>query len=89
MGWAVQNRELETGARLAIALWWFWLERGYLSDGRRRLETILTLDRAEDATREAPHKPPARTKAYLLHVAGSSPRCKGTTIMRWRCTKRP
>ena len=62
MGWAVQNRELETGARLAIALWWFWLERGYLSDGRRRLETILTLDRAEDAIREAPHKPPARRR---------------------------
>ncbi len=70
MDWAVQNREVETGARLAIALWWFWLERGYLSDGRRWMETILTLDGAEDPTGEAPHKLPARTKAYLLHVAG-------------------
>jgi predicted ATPase len=35
LGWAVQNREVETGARLAIALWWFWIERGYVSDGRR------------------------------------------------------
>jgi len=68
--WAVQNREVETGARLAIALWWFWVERGYLSDGSRWMETILALDEAEDATREATHKLPARTKAYLLHVAG-------------------
>ena len=68
--WAVQNRGVETGARLAIALWWFWIERGYLSDGRRWMETILALDEAEDATREATHKLPARTKAYLLHVAG-------------------
>jgi predicted ATPase/DNA-binding XRE family transcriptional regulator len=70
MSWAVQNREVETGARLAIALWWFWIERGYLSDGRRWMETILALDGAEGATGEAPHKLPARTKAYLLHVAG-------------------
>jgi predicted ATPase len=32
LGWAVQNQEVETGARLAITLWWFWLERGYLSE---------------------------------------------------------
>ena len=70
MDWAVQTQEVETGARLAIALWWFWLERGYLSDGRRWMETILTLDGAEGATGEAPHKLPARTKAYLLHIAG-------------------
>jgi len=25
LGWAVQNRQAETGARLAIALWWFWI----------------------------------------------------------------
>jgi predicted ATPase/DNA-binding XRE family transcriptional regulator len=68
--WAVQNREVETGARLAIALWWFWVERGYLSDGRRWMETILALDGTEGATGEAPHELPARTKAYLLHVAG-------------------
>jgi predicted ATPase/DNA-binding XRE family transcriptional regulator len=70
MGWAIQNREAETGARLAIALWWFWIERGYLSDGRRWMETILKLDGAEGPTGEAPHKLPARTKAYVLHVAG-------------------
>ena len=34
------------------------------------METLLTLDRAEGATRETPHKLPARTMAYLPHVAG-------------------
>ena len=47
LGWAVENRELETAARLAIALWWIWIERGYLSDGRRWMEAILAVDGAE------------------------------------------
>ena len=36
-----QKTGAETAARLAIALWWIWIERGYLSDGRRWMETIL------------------------------------------------
>src|SRR5919107_42603 len=67
LGWAVQNRQVETGARLAIALWWFWIERGYLSDAHRWIEALLELDRAESPAREGL---PARTKAYLLQVAG-------------------
>jgi predicted ATPase len=70
LGWAVQNQEVETGARLAITLWWFWLERGYLSEGRQRIEALLTLDGARDRTGEALHKLPARTKAFLRRVAG-------------------
>ena len=70
LGWAVQDLEVETGARLAIALWWFWLERGYLSDGRRWMEALLALDGAGGRTGEIPHTLSARTKAYLLHVAG-------------------
>jgi predicted ATPase len=70
LGWAVQNREVETGARLAIALWWFWIERGYVSDGRRWIEALLARDGARGPTGEAPQALPARTKAYLLHVAG-------------------
>ena len=61
---------METGARLAIALWWFWLERGYLSDGRRWMERLLALDGAGDRTGEAPRALPSRSKAYLLQVAG-------------------
>jgi tetratricopeptide (TPR) repeat protein len=70
LGWGVQNLEVETGARLAIALWWFWIERGYLSDGRRWMETILALDGAQGPTGKAPQTMPTRTKAYLIHVAG-------------------
>ncbi|MCA1739967.1 MAG: tetratricopeptide repeat protein, partial [Actinobacteria bacterium] len=70
LSWAVQNLEVETGARLAIALWWDWVEHGYLSDGRRWMETLLALDGAADRTGEASHKLPARTKAYVLQVAG-------------------
>src|SRR5829696_327486 len=70
LGWAVQSREAETAARLAIALWWIWIERGYLSDGRRWMEAILALDGAGGRTGGALHTLPARTKAYLLQVAG-------------------
>jgi predicted ATPase/DNA-binding XRE family transcriptional regulator len=70
LGWAIQSREMETGARLAIALWWFWLERGHLSDGRRWIERILALDATGSQAGDAPRKLPARTKAYLLRVAG-------------------
>jgi tetratricopeptide (TPR) repeat protein len=66
----VQNLEVETGARLAIALWWFWIERGYLSDGRRWIEALLALDRAGGPPGESPPALPARTKAYLIQVAG-------------------
>ncbi|HEY6711236.1 MAG TPA: tetratricopeptide repeat protein [Rubrobacter sp.] len=68
--WAVQNREVETGARLAIALWWFWIERSYLSEGRQWFEAILAVDGAEDRTRESGHELPTRTRAYLLQVTG-------------------
>ena len=70
LSWAVQNLEVEAGARIAIALWWFWLERGYLSDGRQWMEALLALDGAEGRTEEAPYTLPARMKAYLLQVAG-------------------
>ena len=70
LSWALQNLEMETGARLAIALWWFWIEQGYSSDARRWMEALLALDGAEGRTGEAPHKLPARTKAYLLQVSG-------------------
>ncbi len=68
--WAVQRLEVETGARLAVALSWYWIERSYLSDGRQWMEAILAVDGARGQTGEAPHALPARTKAYLLQMAG-------------------
>jgi predicted ATPase/transcriptional regulator with XRE-family HTH domain len=71
LGWALQNLEAEMGAQLALAVWWFWIESGCLSDGRRWIEALLALDRAGGPPPgESPPALPARTKAYLLQVAG-------------------
>ena len=70
LGWAVQDLEVETGARLAIALWRLWIERNHTSEGRRWMEAVLALDGAGGRTSEVPHALPARTRAYLLQIAG-------------------
>jgi len=70
LGWTLENSKAEMGARLALAVWWFWLERGYLSDGRRRIEALLALDRVGSPPGTSPSGLPARTKAYLIQVAG-------------------
>jgi predicted ATPase/DNA-binding XRE family transcriptional regulator len=67
LGWALQNREAEMGARLALSVWWFWIESGYLSDGRRWIEALLALDQVESPAGKAL---PPRTRAYLIQVAG-------------------
>jgi|GEM_PF-575754 len=44
--WAQQQDAVETFARLSAALWWFWYTRGYLHEGRERLDEALKfLDR--------------------------------------------
>ncbi|MDQ5851071.1 MAG: tetratricopeptide repeat protein, partial [Chloroflexota bacterium] len=40
------------GLRLAASLWWFWGQRGYLSEGRAWLEGALAASRAAASTRE-------------------------------------
>jgi len=58
LGWLI-NREPEAGLRLAGTLWQFWRLRGYLSEGRSRLEAVLAQSGTAPTT--------ARTKA--LHGA--------------------
>jgi tetratricopeptide (TPR) repeat protein len=60
LGWAQGRREGGLGLRLVAALWRFWYMRGYLSEGRSRLEAALV-----DA---APASPALRATA--LHGAG-------------------
>ncbi|HKT23336.1 MAG TPA: tetratricopeptide repeat protein [Terriglobales bacterium] len=43
LDWLFQNRELEWGLRLSIALFRFWDMREHLTEGRARLETIVQL----------------------------------------------
>ncbi len=48
--------DAETGLRLAAALWRFWLQRGYLREGRAWLEALLSL--------QPEFLSPIRAKAY-------------------------
>ena len=45
--------DAETAIRLAAALWSFWLERGYVSEGRRRLRQALDADGGSDPAARA------------------------------------
>jgi predicted ATPase/transcriptional regulator with XRE-family HTH domain len=56
--------EAESGLRLARALWQFWLLRGYFSDGRHWLESLLTV---------APIRTPLRAGA-LVHACALAAR---------------
>ncbi|MGH8958235.1 MAG: ATP-binding protein [Acidimicrobiia bacterium] len=43
LDWAARTGDAETGLRTAVAIWRFWLQRGHLSEGRARLEVLLSL----------------------------------------------
>jgi predicted ATPase/class 3 adenylate cyclase len=47
LDWAERSTDVETGLRLAAAVWRFWLQRGHLSEGRVRLERLLLLPGAQ------------------------------------------
>jgi predicted ATPase/DNA-binding XRE family transcriptional regulator len=67
--WVIRDREADTAARLALALWRFWAERHHLSEGRRWLEAVLALGRPEAGEAE-PSDLPARRWAFLHLVTG-------------------
>lgn len=48
--WLIEQQETELALRLCAALWHFWFIRGYWSEGRRWLETVLTLPQREKPT---------------------------------------
>jgi predicted ATPase/DNA-binding SARP family transcriptional activator len=65
---------LELGQALGGALGWFWIARGYLTEGRERLERLLALERAPRPP-EAPQSPrtsrvPGGARTRLLAYAG-------------------
>jgi predicted ATPase/class 3 adenylate cyclase len=45
--WASRTSDVEFPLRLATALWTFWAERGYVSEGERRLEDALERSRTQ------------------------------------------
>jgi predicted ATPase/class 3 adenylate cyclase len=43
LDWAERTGDFDTGLRTAAAIWRFWLQRGHLSEGRARLERLLSM----------------------------------------------
>jgi predicted ATPase/DNA-binding SARP family transcriptional activator len=52
LAWARERGDAEAALRLAGAMWFFWLQRGYWSEGRERLEEALALARDSGCSRE-------------------------------------
>jgi predicted ATPase/transcriptional regulator with XRE-family HTH domain/Tfp pilus assembly protein PilF len=79
LGWTLEHGEVETGLRLAGALWRFWYLRGYMSEGRRWLEGALALGQkvqkvelAEDTDTALSELPSlAALRAHALRAAGN------------------
>ncbi|HEV7662384.1 MAG TPA: tetratricopeptide repeat protein [Chloroflexota bacterium] len=65
--WSLEASEVETGLRLAAALWRFWATRGYLSEGERWLVEVLSI--ADTVS--------SPSKAKALTAAGSLARSRG------------
>src|SRR5205814_1827079 len=47
--WAAESQSAETGWRLGGALYRFWILRGYFSEGRERLASLLALPAPADS----------------------------------------
>jgi predicted ATPase/DNA-binding CsgD family transcriptional regulator len=58
--WCVEHNAAELGLNATGLLGWFWTTRGYISEGRARLQALLALP-----TKTAPH-----LRAEALRVAG-------------------
>jgi predicted ATPase len=65
--WAIEHGEVETALRFANGLWWFWLVRGHLSEGRRWLTDVLALDAGNQSA----------LRANVLNGAGTLARDQG------------
>lgn len=48
LDWSVDHAITRDGLKLAAALWRFWLLRGHVSEGRRRLDRAIALDDNSD-----------------------------------------
>jgi len=67
--WAIQNREVEIGARFGTMLWRFWATR-HPSEGRRWLEAVLAPGQPDGSPSRDRTGLPGRRRAYLLLVSG-------------------
>jgi predicted ATPase/class 3 adenylate cyclase len=65
--WFAAQRQVESGLRLASALWKFWFIRGYIPEGREYLADLLDLVALAD---EQVPPIPAAVRAQALNEAG-------------------
>lgn len=70
LGFALASGRVDTALRLAAALWWFWLSRGYLSEGRRWLQQALEAAAAVSIT-GTPVATALNNAAVLAATAGA------------------
>ena len=83
LDWAVERGRPGPGLRLAGALWWFWLVRGHLQEGRRRLQALLALADAQGG----PHDAPARAGALRGLRRARRPAARPRTRRGRRCSR--
>ncbi len=50
LGWLIAHEEGEKALRFCVSLWLFWQKRGYWSEGRHWLKTVLALPEAGERT---------------------------------------
>src|SRR5574341_38956 len=62
LSWSEERGEAEGGLRLGAALWRFWVTRGHMLEGRRRLQELLTLPGGAERT---------SSRARVLHGLGT------------------
>ncbi|HEX7102627.1 MAG TPA: tetratricopeptide repeat protein [Nitrolancea sp.] len=74
LGWTVQSEEAETGLRLAGALWRFWWQRGYLSEGIAWFDQLLKQPQAVSTV----------VRARALNGAGNLNWTRGDLEKAWR-----
>lgn len=76
LSWSLETAQHETSLRLAAALWRFWWARGYLSEGRRWFEVILSaID--NDLQPEAYSREFLLVKADVYNFAGNLAHLQG------------
>ena len=64
--WALEEGDLEVGLLLVGALWRFWHARGYLTEGNRWVQSLLSADAREGSGPPSKRRRAARAKALLL-----------------------
>jgi predicted ATPase/DNA-binding winged helix-turn-helix (wHTH) protein len=67
LDWLIENRDLEWGLRLCVALFRFWDMREHLTEGRARLEAILRLAGTQHT----------KERARVLHFLGALATAQG------------